>query len=171
MKLFTNKRGLAITYGAFFCFFGFFSIPVGGVFLTIGNKENFAKLGQIVSNKPNTNIDGAIGQFRLFFTFILLMILLTGFMYMLTAKSKELAFRFFAISFGTYTVVAFGYKVIITAAMDAAIKKITDSDLMTLAPAIAKNFESKFVLFGVIGAGLSLFFLLAGLLTKTNKED
>ena len=171
LKLFTNKRGLAITYGAFFCFFGFFSIPIGGVFLTIGNKDNFAKLGQIVSNKPINNLDGAIGQFRLFFTFILLMILLTGFMYMLTAKSKELAFRFFAIAFGTYTVVAFGYKVIITAAMAAAIKKITDPNLMSAAPAIVKNFEGKFVLFGVIGAGLSLFFLLAGLLTKSNKED
>ena len=149
MKLFTNKRGLAITYGAFFCFFGFFSIPIGGVFLTIGNKDNFAKLGQIVSNKPINNLDGAIGQFRLFFTFILLMILLTGFMYMLTAKSKELAFRFFAIAFGTYTVVAFGYKVIITAAMAAAIKKITDPNLMSAAPAIVKNFEGKFVLFEI----------------------
>ena len=84
-------------------------------------------------------------------------------MYALTAKSRELTFRFFSIVLGIYTFVALGYKVIITAALNSAITKISDSTLKAEAPAIAKAFENKFVLFGVSGVVLSLLFLIIGL--------
>ena len=141
------------------------------MFLTIGDKNTFAKLSEIVSNKPLTNIEGAISQFRIAFFFILFMCLLTGLMYALTAKSRELTFRFFSIVLGIYTFVALGYKVIITAALNSAITKISDSTLKTEAPAIAKAFENKFVLFGVSGVVLSLLFLIIGLRGGRTKES
>lgn len=171
MKFYANKKGLAITYAAFFCFFGVFSIPVGGVFLIINDKNTFAKLSEIVSNKPLTNIEGAISQFRIAFFFIILMCLLTGFMYSLTAKSRELTFRFFSVALGIYTFVALGYKVIISAALKSTISKISDPVLKAQAPMIAKTFENKFVIFGITGVVLSLLFLLIGLLGKRSKEN
>ncbi|MEN9736083.1 MAG: hypothetical protein RL129_793 [Actinomycetota bacterium] len=71
------------------------------------------------------------------------MCLLTGFMYALTAKSRELAFRFFSITF----------------------------PLKVAAPAVAKSFENNFLLFGLAGAILSTLALLIGLLGKGQKES
>jgi flagellar biosynthesis protein FlhB len=171
LKFFQDKKGLATTYAGFFWFFLFFSVPIGGIYYTLSDGDTFPKLSQIVSKKAITDIDAAANQFTIAFFFILFMCLLTGFMYALTAKSRELAFRFFSITFGVYTVIAFGYKVIITSAMNAAIANLEDGPLKVAAPAVAKSFENNFLLFGLAGAILSTLALLIGLLGKGQKES
>jgi hypothetical protein len=170
LKFFSGKRGLAIAYASFFAFFLFFSIPIGGVFLTLRSGDTFSKLGEIMSNKP-TDVSHAAGQFRIAFLFILFMILLTGFMYILVAKSRDLAFRFFTIIFGSYTIIALGYKVIVSAALTTAISKLDSGPLKTEAPNIAKVFINNFVYFGIVGALLSVISLIIGLTGKTEKES
>lgn len=170
MKFYNGKRGLAIAYAGLFSFFLFFSLPIGGVFLTLNDGETFTKLNQIISNKPS-EISGAAGQFQLVFYFIIFMVLLTGFMYLLTAKSRELAFRFFSITFGIYTVAAFGFKVMITSAMTISIEKLAEGQLKAEAPTVVKSFVNNFLLFGMAGAILSTIALLLGLLGRGNKES
>jgi hypothetical protein len=169
LKFFSGKRGLAISYASLFAFFLFFSIPIGSVYLTLKNAEIFSKLNQIISNKP-ANTANASGQFSIAFLFIFLMVVLTGFMYLLTAKSREFAFRFFTIIFGCYTIVAFGYKVIVTAALTNAVSKLDSGILKDQAPAVVKTFTSNFIIFGVIGALLSILSLIVGLIGRSAKE-
>lgn len=92
-------------------------------------------------------------------------------MYLLTAKSRELAFRFFSITFGIYTVAAFGFKVIITSAMTISIEKLAEGQLKAEAPTVVKSFVNNFLLFGMAGAILSTIALLLGLLGRGNKES
>ena len=170
MRFYSGKRGLAVAYASFFSFFLFFSIPIGGVYFTIRNGNTFAKLGEIISNKP-AEVSHAAGQFKLAFLFVLLMVILTGLMYLLTAKSREMAFRFLTIIFGSYTIIALGYKVIVSAAMTTAISKLDPGPLKEQAPAVAKAFTNNFVIFGVAGALLSLASLIIGLTGKSKKES
>jgi hypothetical protein len=170
LKFFAGKRGLAITYASFFAFFLFFSIPIGGIFYTLNDGDTFTKLTQIMGSSP-AEINHAAGQFRLAFYFIIFMAALTGFMYLLTAKSRALAFRFFTIIFGSYTIVAFGYKVIVSSALTTAINKLEDGPLKDGAPAVAKSFTDNFLILGIAGAALSVISLIIGLLGKDIKES
>jgi hypothetical protein len=170
LKFFNGKKGLAVTYGTFFAFFLFFSIPIGGIFYTLNDGDTFTKLTQIMGSAP-TEINHAAGQFRMAFYFIIFMALLTGFMYLLTAKSRAFAFRFFTIIFGTYTIIAFGYKVIVGAALNTAIAKLDAGALKEGAPAIAKSFTNNFLILGVAGAALSMIALVIGLLGKEERES
>ena len=169
MKLFTDKRGLAITYAIFSAFFLFFSIPIGAIYLTFRNGETFSKLNQIVGNKP-AEITHAQTQFRLAFYFIILMVFLTGLMYLLTAKSRSSAFRFLTIIFGSYTIISLGYKVIVGTALTTAISKLESGTLKESAPAIAKSFTNNFLVFGLTGALLSVVTLLLGLFGNERRE-
>jgi len=169
LKFFTDKRGLAITYAIFSAFFLFFSIPIGAVFLTFRNGETFSKLNEIIGNQP-ANLNHAETQFRLAFYFVILMVVLTGFMYLLTAKSRSSAFRFLTIIFGSYTIISFGYKVIVGTALTTAISKLESGPLKVSAPAIAKSFTNNFLVFGLTGALLSILSLLLGLLGNERRE-
>lgn len=170
MKFYNGKRGLAITYAGFFSFFLFFSLPIGGVFYTLNDGDTFQKLNQIISNKPD-EISNAASQFRLVFYFIVFMCLLTAFMFVLTAKSQELAFRFFSITFGIYTIAAFGFKVILTSALTAEVNKLSESPLKAEGPKVIKAFVNNFLIFGITGAALSTIALLIGLLGRGSKES
>ena len=170
MKLFTDKRGLAITYAIFSSFFLFFSIPIGAVYLTFRNSDTFSKLNQIVGNRP-ADINHAQTQFKLAFYFIILMVVLTVFMYLLTAKSQSIAFRFLTIIFGSYTIISLGYKVIVGTALTSAISKLESGPIKDSAPAVAKAFTNNFIVFGLIGALLSVLTLILGLLGNEKRES
>ena len=92
-------------------------------------------------------------------------------MFVLTAKSQELAFRFFSITFGIYTIAAFGFKVILTSALTAEVNKLSESPLKAEGPKVIKAFVNNFLIFGITGAALSTIALLIGLLGRGSKES
>ena len=91
-------------------------------------------------------------------------------MFLLTAKSREIAFRFLSISFGIYTVAALGFKVILAAALTSEASKISNEAFKADAPVAIKAFVNNYLIFGIIGAVLSSVALIIGLIPGRKKE-